>query len=169
MTLDAHPDDPFGPVPAQVRSRMAFTFEGELDEVPTDAAAALAGVARALLNHGVKHRGRPATVRMARLGPLLNLWLTDPECSPACLRGSGDLPSTGAQATTAPGAARLVLEPGPEGELRLHWGLVLAEEPMTTPPVTTPPVAARRWGVTRRDRGRTHKKTGKSQGIRSRR
>lgn len=115
MTITAH-------------TRVDFQFEGELDDVPVDAAAAMADLAHVLLQHGDEHDGRPATMRMARLGPLLNLWLSDPECSPACLSGSGHL-AEAADHETTPGAGRLTLYPGPADGLRLHWALVLAEEP----------------------------------------
>jgi hypothetical protein len=75
------------------QTRVAFRFDGELDDIPIDAAAAAAKLAHALLQHSDKHEGRPAAMRLARWGPLLNLWVSDPECSPTCLRGSGPLPA----------------------------------------------------------------------------
>jgi hypothetical protein len=106
-------------------TRLSFQFDGELDDVPADAAAALARLAHALLRHSDEHDGRSATMRLARLGPLLNLWLTDPECSPACLRGSGHLLGTTERPSTALGDVHLALDPGPGDGLRLHWALVL--------------------------------------------
>lgn len=106
-------------------TRVAFQFDGELDDVPIDAATALAEVVRSLLQHGDEHDGAPATMRVARLGPLLNLWLTDPQCSPACLGGSGHVPSTADRHDESPDDVRLALAPGPHGGLRLHWALVL--------------------------------------------
>lgn len=106
-------------------TRVAFQFDGELDDVPIDAATALAEVVRSLLQHGDEHDGGPATMRVARLGPLLNLWLTDPQCSPACLGGSAHVPSTTDQRAGSPDDVRLALAPGPDGGLRLHWALVL--------------------------------------------
>lgn len=113
-------------------TRVAFRFDGELDDIPIDAASAVATMARALLQHSDEHDGRSAALRVARLGPLLNLWLSDPECSSACLRGSGHLPAAAGWPDTSAGDVRLTLSPGPgpgpdEG-LRLHWALVLAEE-----------------------------------------
>ena len=116
-------------------TRLACRFDGELDEIAPDAAAALARMIDALQQHGAGHDGRPATIRAARLGSLLNVWLTDPECSPACLCRSGDLP-TGADHHNAPsGDVRLALDPGPDGGLRLHWALVLPEEAAAAPSV----------------------------------
>lgn len=111
-------------------TRVAFEFDGDLDDVPIGAAATVAGMARALLQHSDEHDGRSAAMRLARWGPLLNLWLTDPECSPACLRGSGHLPSVGGRPDTPAADVRLTVGPGPgPGEgLRLHWALVLTEE-----------------------------------------
>ncbi len=117
------------------RTRMLFRFDGELDDVPTDAAAALVAMARALLQHSDEHEGEPATMSLARLGHLLNLWLTDPECSPACLRGSAHLPREADRAAVPAGDARLVLAPGPGEGLRLHWALLLAETPDPGTPV----------------------------------
>lgn len=127
MSSHTQPGDPA----AQVHSRVGFQFDGELDDVPVDAAAKLASLTRNLLRHGDGHDGRPATVRMELLGHLLSLWLTDPECSPACLAGSGDLPTDchdghGGHGGRAPGETRLTLDSGPEGGLHLHWELVLA-------------------------------------------
>ncbi len=116
-------------------TRLACQFDGELDEVATDAAAALARMIDALLQHGAGHDGRPATIRAARLGSLLNVWLTDPECSPACLCGSGHLPSEADHHDAASGDVRLALDPGPDGGLRLHWALVLPEEAESAPSV----------------------------------
>lgn len=108
------------------RTRVLFRFDGDLDDVPTEAAAASAAMARALLQHSDEHEGQPATMSLARRGPLLNLWLTDPECSPACLRGSGHLPREVDRPAVPPGDVRLVLAPGPGEGLRLHWVLLLA-------------------------------------------
>jgi hypothetical protein len=119
------------------RARVAFDFDGALDEVPTDAAAELAVTAHALLKHGDEHRGgRCATVRVARLGSLLNLWFSDPECSAACLARSGHLPSIHPGDVVRTGAARLTVDDLPEGGLRVHWMRVLdlpvgANEPRT--------------------------------------
>lgn len=134
-------------------TRVAFQFDGELDDVPIDAAVALARTARALLQHGDEHNGRSTTMRIARLGPLLNLWLIDPECSPACLCGSGQLPSTADQHDTAPGDVRLALDPGPDGGLRLHWALVLVEQPWAASSVS------HRRDAERRNLTRTHRRT----------
>jgi hypothetical protein len=113
-------------------TRLSFQFDGELDDVPADAAAALARLARALVQHSDDHDGRSATMRLARLGPLLNLWLTDPECSPTCLRGSGHLPGTTERPVATHGDVHLALDPGPDDGLRLHWALVL-EPPCAAP------------------------------------
>jgi hypothetical protein len=133
-------------MPLTRHTRVAFEFDGELEDLTLDMASALAGTARALLRHSDVHDGRPATMRMARLGPLLNLWLNDPECSPACLRGSGHLPID--LRDTPPRDVRLVLESGPDSGLRLHWAMVLPAEPMA--------VSSRRWRTHRRDLTRTH-------------
>lgn len=109
--------------------RTAWRFDGELDDVTAGAAASLARMAHALLQHGDLHDGGRATIRMARLGSSLNLWLTDPACSPACLCGSGHLPSAADQRDAPPGEVRLVLGPDLDGGLRLHWALELDEEP----------------------------------------
>lgn len=101
-------------------------------------------------------------MRLARLGPLLNLWLTDPECSPACLCGSGHLPSTADQHDTPPGDVRLALDPGPDEGLRLHWALVLAEETGAASSVSS-----QRLGADRRNLTRTHRRTDEQTGKRS--
>lgn len=113
---------------ADTHSRVVFQLESGLDDVPVDAVAALAGTAQALLRHCEEHAGGPATLRAARLGPLLNLWLVDPACSPACLFGSSHWPTAVDQHDRAPGDVRLAVDPGPGGGLRLHWALVWAEE-----------------------------------------
>jgi hypothetical protein len=109
-------------------TRVALRFDGELDDVPLAAAAAVADMAHALLQHSDEHAGRSAAMRLARWGPLLNLWLTDPECSPACLGGDGQLPTAAGRADTSAGDVRLTLSQGPDEGLRLHWALVLADE-----------------------------------------
>ncbi len=120
---------------------MGFTFDGDLDDVPTDAAAALARVARVLLAHGDRHSGRPATVRVARLGALLNLWLTDPECSADCLRTAGHLEEITGPEAAPPGDVRVVLNDAPDGGLRLHWVLLPAAETLAS----RPRIVLRRW------------------------
>ncbi|MEP7738876.1 hypothetical protein ABKW28_14575 [Nocardioides sp. 31GB23] len=109
------------------RARVHFRFDDELDDVPTDAAAALAAMARALLQHTDEHEGEPATMSLARLGPVLSVWLSDPACSPACLRGSAHLPREADRPAVPPGDVRLVLAPGPGEGLRPHWALLTAE------------------------------------------
>ena len=141
-------------------TRLAFQFDVELDDVPAEAAAALARMVRALVQHGDEHNGRPATMRLALLGPLLNLWLTDPECSPACLCGSGQLPSTAYQGCRPPRDVRLALDPGPDDGLRLHWAMVVAGETVTGSAVPTQRQDDRNRKPTRSHR-RTDERTGK--------
>lgn len=161
MTLHTHPDDitkrVATPAPVQVHPRVGFHFDGELDDVPTDAAAALAGVTRALLKDDDKHDGRSSTMRMVRLSSLLNLSLTDPQCSPACLGGSGDLWDTAGREGLPPAELRLALDSSADGGLRLHRALVLAEEPMTASSIPS-----QRWGGQRRNPSRTHRRSDQS-------
>lgn len=122
---------------ATTHMRLALQFDGDLGDVPGDAAAALARMALALLQHSTGHDGRTATMRPGCPGPVLDLWLTDPECSLACLCGSGHLPSAAEHADNPPGDVRLALDSDPQDGLRLHWTLSLADEsPADVPTVS---------------------------------
>lgn len=103
-------------------TRVTVQLDEDLDDISTGAAEALTDMALALLLHADKHHGG-ATRRLVRSDGRLDLWLHDPECSPACLCRSAQLPSTAGPDHTHPGDVRLVMDPGPEGGLHLHWAL----------------------------------------------
>jgi len=104
--------------------------------VSTDTATWLAGLALGLLRHSDQHTGRPATVRIAEVEGRLHLWLSDPECSPECLHGSGQLPPLTGDGDGSDGMDRLVLQGAGGSGLRLHWIRTQAGHP-------TPPAARR--------------------------
>lgn len=104
-------------------TRVTVQLDEDLDGITTGAAEALTDMALALLLHADEHHGGGATLRLVRTDGRLDLWLHDPECSPACLCRSAQLPSTAGLDHTHPGDVRLVMDPGPEGGLHLHWAL----------------------------------------------
>jgi hypothetical protein len=100
--------------------RIQLELDGALDDVPTGPAVAVADLVRAVLGHSDEHTGRPATVRVTRKGPLLSLWLTDPECSPACMRRSRCLRTVATHGTTDAEGVLLFLDEAAGGGVRVH-------------------------------------------------
>lgn len=105
------------------RHRLHFEFLGDLDDVPSSAAATLAHAARLLLHHTDGHEGREATVRICMAGERLSLSLTDPECSPACVDHGGRLDGLGDQRLAGLGRTSVVTRSPEGGGLLLEWSL----------------------------------------------
>lgn len=100
--------------------RIQLELDGAHDDVPTGPAVAIADLVRAVLGHSDEHTGRPATVCVTRKGPLLNLSLTDPECSPACLRRSRCLQTVTTHRPADAEDVLLFLDEATGGGVRLH-------------------------------------------------
>lgn len=111
--------------------RVDFTFDGDLEDVPVDAAETLARVAHILVTHSDQHAGRAAAVRITRIGRRLRLDWADPECSSACLRRAGGLGELEGLPVSASGGVRLLLHDPPHGGLRLEWTLLRTAMPAT--------------------------------------
>lgn len=107
------------------RRRPQFAFEGDLDEVPTRAAATLAEVTTALLRHADRHVGAREQVRVIREPGAISLWIEDPECCPACLEQAGHLDAITAPSSCSEG--RVLVEVSDAAGLSLHWRLAAGQ------------------------------------------
>lgn len=107
-------------------------LEGALDEVPVDAARRATDVARALLDHAAsQHASQRPMLRVARLGSLLNVWLTVPMCSTRCREGSPQMCCVAGD--TERGDERVFSTDLSDGGVRLHWVLMLPTAPRVGP------------------------------------
>jgi hypothetical protein len=101
-----------------------FEFTGKLEDVPVDAAAALARVVRWWLRHADQHEAHPPAAHIALSRTRLSLAVIDPECSPTCLSGVGAPADTSAARPPSELlAGRLSLCRSEDGGLSLDWGL----------------------------------------------
>jgi hypothetical protein len=104
--------------------RLRLRFDGALDDVPLETAAALARVTRILLGHQSQHAGRTVTMRISSTRSRVGIWVVDPECSEACLSEFGRLAAI--RAERIPGVRDVSLHCGDSVDgLRLTWSVHL--------------------------------------------
>jgi len=121
-------------------TRVTVQLDEDLDGIATGAADALTDMALALLLHGFEHHGSGATMQLVRTDGRLDLWLHDPECSPACLCRSAQLPSTAGPDHTHPAHVRLAMVPATRGApAPPRRAVPLAPPPPRRQPAPAPP------------------------------
>lgn len=99
-----------------------FEFTGTTDDVPVDAAAALARVLRWWWGHADQHTGRAPSAQIALTGTDLSVRVSDPECSPVCVYGIREPEPMKIRPPSELLAGRLSLRRPDGGGLRLEWG-----------------------------------------------